>query len=119
MLIFTSIAPVTPIPQGSGSPGNGPGFYSFFNQVFQNNLAIDLFSYVSGGFSLFIGSFVQFLATNLLETIAMSGFINGSTFQTSLKYLLPQFFPETLAYVFWLATAMILTGKMCLYKVCF
>ncbi len=108
LLIFTTIAPVTPIPQGPGSPGKGPGFYSFFNQVFQNNLAIDLFDYVSGGFSIFIGSFVQLLSTNILETIAMSGFINGSTFQTSLRYLLPQFFPETLGYVFGLATAMIL-----------
>ncbi|MHB1812775.1 MAG: hypothetical protein ACYCPR_10275 [Thermoplasmataceae archaeon] len=112
LLIFTTIAPATPIPQGSGSPGKGPGFYIFFNQVLQNNLTIDLFDYVSGGFSIFIGAFVQLLSTNILETIAMSGFINGSTFQTSLRYMLPQLFPETLGYVFGLATAMILSDIM-------
>ena len=115
LLIFTIISPVTPIPQGSGSPEGGPSYYSFFNQVFQNNLAIDLFDYVSGGFSIFIGSFVQLLSTNFLETIAMAGFINGSTFQTSLKYLVPQFFPETLGYVFGLATAMILSDIIISY----
>jgi len=62
-----------------------------------------------GGFSLFIGTFIELFSSNIYETIIMSSLDSSHGLSSFVKFILPQFFPETMGYVFGIAIAMIIT----------
>ncbi len=106
LILYLFIFPVTPTPRGSGSSAFDP--YTFFNEIFSNNLSLDLYQYVLGGFTLFVGTFVNLFNSNSLETVVLSSLITGSMTISTLKYILPQFIPETMGYVFGISVSMMI-----------
>ncbi|MGE9810897.1 hypothetical protein ACLIKE_06100, partial [Ferroplasma acidiphilum] len=70
---------------------------------------LDVFEYMIGGFSLFIGTFIELFSSNIYEAIIMSSLNITHGSSSFVKYILPQFFPETLGYVFGLSIALALT----------
>ena len=107
LLLYLYISPIAALPRGTGS--SSYHFYTFFKSILTNNMELDLFKYVLSGFTLFIGTFINLYSSTILETVVMAGLIRGSTANSAMRYILPQFFPETLGYIFGIAVAMVIT----------
>ena len=107
LLLYLFVSPVAPTPKGSGSSVFDP--YSFFNRVLSNNLSLDLFQYVLGGITLFIGTLIDLFNSTILETVVMSSLIRGAPTISTLNEIVPQFIPETLGYVFGITVSLIIT----------
>ncbi|MHB1811498.1 MAG: hypothetical protein ACYCPR_03680 [Thermoplasmataceae archaeon] len=91
-----------PAPSGVASNYN---FYNFLREIISNNLTLDITGYIFGGPTIIIGTFIKIFSSNILETnvIGSLDFLNGSN--SFIRDVLPQFFPETLGYMFGIATA--------------
>ncbi len=75
----------------------------------RNNLTLDVFEYIIGGFTLFIGTFIELFSSNIYEIIIISSLDITHGASSFVKYILPQFFPETLGYVFGISIALVIT----------
>lgn len=103
--IFTYVVTGPNVSVIGKSTSSNISVYNSFIIIIHNNLTLDVFDYAIGGLSFFAGTFISLFSSNILETglIATLNSSNGTSF---VKYILPQFFPETLGYVFAIATAM-------------
>lgn len=107
LVLYLFVSPVAPTPKGSGSSSFDP--YTFFNSILSNNLSLDLYQYTLSGFTLFVGTFINLFNSTSLETVVLSSLVAGSETVSTLKYILPQFVPETLGYVFGISVSMMIT----------
>lgn len=71
---------------------------SLFLHILNNNLSLSLL-YALGGLTLFAGSGIQLVSSNFLEGGAISSIIHSSGLNAFTYTILPQFIPETFAYV--------------------
>ena len=94
-------------PTTSTTPVNSsnPAIYSTFYSVLNNNLLLDVIGYMLGGLTFLLGTFVRLFTSNILDAYISVSLINGSGLYTFGRYVLPQFFPETMGYVFGIAVA--------------
>jgi hypothetical protein len=106
MLIYLFIIKLQNPSIGSTGTATSFDFWDFFDSILNNNLTLNLEEYVSGGLSLFIGTFVSLFNSNILEAESIAILYGGPHGSTLLKYTLPQFFPETFGYIFGIATSM-------------
>ncbi len=110
LIIYTFITPVSPL-SSSGPVKTGLSFHYWpvFNEILHNNITLDVFEYMIGGLSLFAGTFIELFSSNVYETTIIASLDSAHGFSTFVKYILPQFFPETLGYVFGIGIALLIT----------
>jgi hypothetical protein len=90
----------------SSSVGShGVNAYSIFTSILNNNLTLDITGYMLGGFTLLMGTFVRVFMSSILETVIISSVLNTQEVNNFVHYVLPEFFPETMGYVFGIAAA--------------
>ncbi len=109
MVIYTYITPLPSLTSTGHSSNVQPSdVLKMFETIFSNNLSLDLNEYMVGGLSVFFGTFISIFTSNLNETQILSSLNIANGPGSFVKYVLPQFFPETLGYVFGIAFAMVL-----------
>lgn len=98
-----------PSPPTSSGTSSSYDPYKMFYTVLDNNLILDVTGYAFGGVTILLGTFIRLFSSNILETdiIASLNHSNGTT--SFIRFILPQFFPETMGYVFGIAVAISLT----------
>ncbi len=109
LIIYTFIAPSSPLTSSGTAAKSAFHFWAFFKTIINNNLTLDIFGYMISGFSLFIGTFIELFSSNIYETIIMSSLDNTHGLSSFVKFILPQFFPETMGYVFGISIALVIT----------
>ncbi len=109
LVIYTFINPVKALTSSGTATHSTFHFYKFFNYVLRNNINLDVTKYIMGGFSAFIGTFIEIFSSNIYETTIMSSLNLAHGFYSFVKYILPQFFPETLGYVFGISISIVIT----------
>lgn len=114
-LIYGLFVPTVAQPNSGITTSPSFNFLAFFNSVLRNNLELDLAKYILGGFSLFIGTFITLFSSNILETAMLASLYNAHGASSFFKYVLPQFFPETMGYVFGIAISMVIADIMLSY----
>ncbi len=116
LFIYTFVVPVSTL-KSSGDIKSKSSFHYwvFFHTILSNNMTLDVFEYIIGGFSIFTGTFITLFSSNILETTIMASLNRAHGTTSFVKYILPQFFPETLGYVFGLAAAMVITDVILSY----
>ncbi len=72
LVIYTFIDPSSPMASSTVKSHSSFNFWDFFKTILDNNLTLDVFEYMIGGFSLFIGTFVELFSSNIYETVIMS-----------------------------------------------
>ncbi len=115
LIIYVFITPVAPLVSGTTTTNASFNYWNFFNTVLRNNITLDISQYIIGGFSLFTGTFVILFYSNILETTFMASLNSGPHASSFVKYILPQFFPETMGYAFGIAISMVITDIMLSY----
>ena len=116
LFTYTFVIPVSPLTSsGDIKSKSSFNYWSFFHTILSNNMTLDVFEYIIGGFSLFAGTFIALFSSNILETVIMASLDSAHGYVSFVKYILPQFFPETLGYVFGLSTAMVITDAILSY----
>ena len=90
---------VSSSPASSGS-SSGINVYSLFYTILTNNLSLDVTGYMLGGLSILLGTFVRLFISNILDTLVISSVFNPQELSNFAHYVLPEFFPETMGYVF-------------------
>ncbi|MEM4835325.1 MAG: stage II sporulation protein M [Ferroplasma sp.] len=109
LIIYTFIDPSSPLASSGVKSNSTFHYWVFFKTILNNNITLDIFEYIIGGFSLLIGTFIELFSSNIYETIIMSSLDSAHGLSSFVKFILPQFFPETMGYVFGIAIAMIIT----------
>lgn len=109
LLTFTFVVSPPSSPASTVAAHGTYNFWIFFSEVFRNNFSLDFLRYMLGGFSLFIGTFIALFSSNTLEVLLMSSLNQQHGVSSFVKYILPQFFPETFGYVFGLSVALVIT----------
>jgi hypothetical protein len=115
LVIYTFVVPASSLAISGTKANPSFHFWNFFETIFNNNLTLDIFEYIIGGFSLFTGTFIELFSSNIYETIIMASLDSTYGLSSFVKYMLPQFFPETLGYVFGIAISMTITDIMLSY----
>jgi len=109
LIIYTFVQPVSPLASSGTVKSNSYNYWGFFNTIFRNNLTLDVFEYIIGGFTLFIGTFIELFSSNIYEATIMSSLDITHGASSFVKCILPQFFPEILSYVFGISIALVIT----------
>ena len=109
IIIYTFVQPATPLASSGTVKSGSYNYWHFFSTILKNNITLDVFKYMIGGFSLFTGTFIELFSSNIYEAIIMSSLDITHGSSSFVKYILPQFFPETLGYVFGLSIALVMT----------
>ena len=109
LIIYTFIDPSSPLTSSGVKSKSAFHFWAFFKTILNNNLTLDILGYMIGGFSLFAGTFVELFSSNIYEAIIMISLDSAHEFSSFVKFILPQFFPETMGYVFGMSIALIIT----------
>ena len=100
----------------SSSVGSsGVNAYSLFTTILNNNLTLDIMGYMLGGFTVLIGTFVRIFMSSIFETVIISSVFNAQEVTNLVHYVLPEFFPETMGYVFGIAAAISITNVILYY----
>ncbi len=109
LIIYTFIHPVKALTSSGTATHSAFHFYKFFNYVLRNNIDLDVTKYIMGGFSVFVGTFIEIFSSNIYETTIMASLNLSHGFYSFVKYILPQFFPETFGYVFGISISIVIT----------
>jgi hypothetical protein len=109
LIIYTFIDPSSPIASSGVKYKSAFHFWVFFKTVLNNNLTLDIMGYIIGGFSLFAGTLIELFSSNVYETVIMSSLDSSHGISSFVRFILPQFFPETLGYIFGMSIALIIT----------
>lgn len=94
---------------------NNFNFVQFFNAILKNNIDVDIFGYILGGLTLYIGTFITLFSSNILETSIIATLDAQNGISSFYRYILPQFFPETMGYVFGIAISMAIADILLSY----
>ena len=109
LIIYTFIDPSSPLASSGVKSKSAFHYWVFFKTILNNNLTLDILEYMIGGFSLFAGTFIELFSSNIYETVIMSSLDSSHGVSSFVKLILPQFFPETMGYVFGMSIALIIT----------
>ncbi|EQB67104.1 MAG: hypothetical protein AMDU2_EPLC00006G0661 [Thermoplasmatales archaeon E-plasma] len=109
LIIYTFIDPSSPLASSGVKSKSAFHYWVFFKSILNNNLTLDISEYMIGGFSLFVGTFIELFSSNIYEAVIISSMDSTHGFSSFVKFILPQFFPETMGYVFGMSIALIIT----------
>jgi hypothetical protein len=112
LIIYTFIDPSSPLASSGVVSKPNFHFWVFFKTILSNNLTLDILEYIIGGFTLFVGTFIELFSSNIYETIIMSSLDSAHGLSSFVKFILPQFFPETMGYVFGISIALIISDML-------